>query len=343
MGRFHLPFHWIKPYDDAPRRFPKGPQRQQRMDEHMPGTVLLLGGSGFLGQALAKGLFADRPVRIADRVAPADPQGANVHYAPLDFAAMPDFAPLLCGVELVVHLISTTTPAEGTDNLAGEMADNLLPTFRLLDGMVRLPRAPKLLFVSSGGTVYGESKGTPSSEREAAAPICKYAVHKLAIEKYIHLYHAVHGLDYRVARLANPYSARAFFAKNQGAIPIFIELMRQRKPIIVWGDGRQQRDYIHIDDALAGIGAILGYGGPERVFNVGAGVGVSTNELLSLIAGELGAAAPDVRYTAARACDVRANRLDISLLKACTGWEPRISLREGIRRCVEETGGRVDG
>ncbi|MCL2544551.1 MAG: NAD-dependent epimerase/dehydratase family protein [Clostridia bacterium] len=305
----------------------------------MPGTVLLLGGSGFIGQALAQTLFAGRAVRIADRVAPTDPQGANVCYTPFDFAAAQDFLPLLRGVDLVVHLISTVAPAEGTENLAGEIADNLFPTLRLLDAMVGLPSPPKLLFVSSGGTVYGEGKRFPLSEQEAPAPICKYAAHKLAIEKYIHLYHVCHGLDYRVARLANPYSARAFLAKRQGAIPIFIELMRRGEPITVWGDGEHRRDYIHIDDALRGIGAILGYDGPERVFNVGTGASVSTNALLALIAEELGVADPDVRHTAARACDVRANRLDIGLLKACTGWEPRISLGEGVRRCVEETGG----
>ena len=302
----------------------------------MPGTVLLLGGSGFLGQAAARALFANRPVRIADRSAPAEPQGPNVCCEPLDFASVPDFSPYLRGVDLVVHLVSTVTPAEGTDNLAVEIADNLLPTIRLLDDIVRLPGAPKVLFLSSGGTVYGEGRRFPLSEREAAAPICKYAVHKLAIEQTLHLYHVVHGLDYRAARLANPYDSHPRFAKNQGAVPIFIELMRGGKPITVWGDGEHRRDYIHIDDAVRGIGAILGYDGPERVFNVGAGVSVSTNELLALIAEELGVADPRVRYTAARACDVRTNELDISLLKACTGWEPSISLREGVRRCVKE-------
>ncbi|MCL2810943.1 MAG: NAD-dependent epimerase/dehydratase family protein [Clostridia bacterium] len=302
----------------------------------MPGTVLLLGGSGFLGQALAQTVFADRMVRIADRVAPADPQGANVSYQPMDFAATQDFLPYLGDVDWVVHLISTVTPSEGTDNLAAEIADNLLPTIRLLDGIARKQNAPKVLFVSSGGTVYGEGGGFLLSERAAAVPICKYAAHKLAIEKYLHLYHVYHGLDYRVIRLANPYNARAQFTKNQGAIPIFIELMRQGKPITVWGDGEHRRDYIHIDDAMHGIGAILGYQGPERVLNVGTGVSVSTNELLALIARELGVIAPDVRYTPARACDVGVNELDISLIKTCTGWEPRISLGEGVRRCVHE-------
>jgi len=302
----------------------------------MPGTVLLLGGSGFLGQALAQTVFAGRPVRIADRAAPVDPQGINVSFQPLDFAATQDFSPYLRDVELVIHLISTVTPGEGTDHLAAEIADNLLPTIRLLDNIVGQQNPPKVLFLSSGGTVYGEGEHLPLSEHQAATPICKYAAHKLAIEKYLHLYHVYHGLDYRVVRLANPYDARARFTKNQGAIPIFIELMRQGKPITVWGDGEHRRDYIHIDDAMGGIKAILGYQGPERVLNVGTGVSVSTNELLALIAQELGVPAPDIRYTPARACDVRVNELDISQIKACTGWEPRVSLREGVRRCVEE-------
>lgn len=302
----------------------------------MPGTVLLLGGSGFLGQAMAGTLFTGRPVRIADRMPPPVPQSANVCYEPLDFAATLDFSPYLRNVDLVAHLVSTVTPAVGTGNLAGEITDNLLPTIRLLDDIVRLPSPPKVLFLSSGGTVYGEGERFPLSEREAPTPLCKYAVHKLAIERYLHLYHVYHGLDYRVARLANPYDSHPRFAKNQGAVPIFIELMRGGEPITVWGDGEHRRDYLHIADAMAGIGAILGYDGPERVFNVGGGVSVSTNELLALIAEELGVATPNVRYTAARACDVRTNALDIGLLKACTGWEPRISLREGVRRCVRE-------
>jgi len=302
----------------------------------MPGTVLLLGGSGFLGQAMAQTLFAGRPVRIADRGAPTDPQGANVSYEPLDFAATQDFSPYLRGVELVVHLVSTVTPGEGTENLAGEIAENVLPTIRLLDAVVSRHSPPKALFLSSGGTVYGEGGGLALSEGRAALPICKYAAHKAAIEQYLRLYHIYHGLDYRVARLANPYNARARFAKNQGAVPIFIELMRQGKPITVWGDGQHRRDYIHIDDAMSGVAAILDYQGPERIFNVGTGKSVSTNELLALIAREMNITASDVRYTPARTCDVRTNQLDITLLKTCTGWEPKISLQEGVRRCVEE-------
>jgi len=304
-------------------------------NNHLTGKALVLGGSGFIGQSMIAMLFGDRPVLIADRVAPAGPQNANITYLPLDFASG-DFSSYLRGVNLIVHLISTVAPNAGTSTLVDEIAENLIPTVRLLDDVVRTREAPKLLFISSGGTVYGEGGRFPVTERDAASPICTYAAHKLAIEKYLHLYNVHHGLDYRIARLSNPYSSRAYTAGKPGAIPTFIEQMRKGKAVTVWGDGEQRRDFIHIDDAINAIGAILSYSGPERLFNVGTGIGTSVNELIALIASELGVISPTVRHIAARACDVQKNQLDISLLRTCTGWEPRIPLNEGIRRCIEE-------
>ncbi len=299
----------------------------------MSGSVLLLGGSGFIGQKMMESLFAERRILLADRVAPKGPLRKGVTYLPIDFTTEQDFSRFLPEVELVVHLVSTVQPAEGTANLGGEIADNLLPTVRLLDAMACMG-TPKLLFLSSGGTVYGQGARFPLREDQAAQPVCAYAAHKLAIETYLRLYQLYHGLNYRVVRLANPYSFEPFYEKKQGAVPIFIDLMRSGKPVSVWGDGEQRRDYIHIDDAMRGIAAVLEYQGPERVFNLGTGISTSLNELIAIIAAEL-SIQPDVRYEAARGCDVHRNQLDISLLTACTGWTPSIPQREGIRMCLE--------
>ena len=303
----------------------------------MNGAALLLGGSGFLGRAMIDAVFTDQAVVVADLKPPVVSRREGLTYIPADFTRTDDFSALLNGVSVVAHLVSTVAPAEGTAGLAKEISDNLLPTVRLLDCMAAAPSKPSLLYISSGGTVYGECGGAARAEPGDTLPICAYGAHKLAIEKYIHLYHVHHGLDYRVARLANPYGARYRAGEKKSAVAVFIERMRAGLPVTVWGDGGCARDYIYIDDAMRALRAILAYRGRERVFNVGAGESVTVNGLISIIAGELGAVCPQITYAGARACDARESRLDIGLIKACTGWEPRIPLREGIRRCILET------
>lgn len=283
-------------------------------------SCLVLGGAGFIGSHLVDGLkAAGHEVRVFDR--------------PHEFLEPAQLERSLPGAELVFHLISTTVPKNSNDNPALDIESNIAGTARLLE-LLRKHPPRRLVFISSGGTVYGVPRVTPIRESHPTDPISSYGIHKLAIEKYLHMNHALYGLDYRVLRVANAYGERQRTDKAQGAVAVFLERVLRGEPIQIWGDGSVVRDYVYAGDIAQSFLRVVEYQGEERVFNIGSGQGVSLNELVDAIARVIGRR-PAVEYTPGRRFDVPVNVLDISRAQLELGWRPRIPLAEGLRRTYE--------
>lgn len=289
---------------------------------------ILFGGSGFIGTHLATALAKKHEVTIVGR-APSF-NLPNVNYKQLDFVQCHDFTDCIKKADVIIHLVSTIIPSEDLSHINQEISSNVFPTTILLENAAKLGKT--VIFVSSGGTVYGENS-KPNTELSATNPICNYGVSKLFIEKYLALFHHFYDMDYRIIRLANPYSEEIHHGKKQGIIPIIIDNIVNNQPITIWGD-KQIRDYIHIDDAIDGISAILNYTGSERIFNLGTGVGYTVNDIIDLAEKKLKKTA-QVQYQSARKCDVKNNILDISLIQQETSWSPKITLEQGIDRVIK--------
>jgi len=283
-------------------------------------SCLVLGGAGFIGSHLVDGLkAAGHEVRVFDR--------------PHEFLDPVELERSLPGAELVFHLISTTVPKNSNDNPALDIESNIAGTARLLE-LLRKHPPRRLVFISSGGTVYGVPRVTPIRESHATDPISSYGIHKLAIEKYLHMNHALYGLDYRVLRVANAYGERQRTDKAQGAVAVFLERVLRGQPIQIWGDGSVVRDYVYVGDIAQAFLQVMQYQGEERVFNIGSGKGVSLNELVDAI-GQVIGLRPAVEYTPGRRFDVPENVLDISRARQHLGWRPQMPLAEGLRRTYE--------
>jgi UDP-glucose 4-epimerase len=283
-------------------------------------SCLVLGGAGFIGSHLVDGLkAAGHEVRVFDR--------------PQEFLDPVDLERALPGAELVFHLISTTVPKNSNENPALDIESNIAGTARLLE-LLRKHPPRRLVFISSGGTVYGVPRVTPIRESHPTDPISSYGIHKLAIEKYLHMNHALYGLDYRVLRVANAYGERHRTDKAQGAVAAFLERALRGEPIQIWGDGSVVRDYVYAGDIAHAFLQVVQYQGQERVFNIGSGQGVSLNELVDAIATVIGRR-PGVEYTPGRQFDVPINVLDISRAQQHLGWQPRTRLIDGLRRTYE--------
>ena len=138
-------------------------------------------------------------------------------------------------------------------------------------------RIRKFIFVSSGGTVYGIPQEVPIKESHPTEPICSYGISKLAIEKYMNLFHLLHGMEYCVLRLANPFGERQRVAAAQGAVTVFLDKALRNEEIEIWGDGSVVRDYFYVSDAVSAMTKALAYEGSSGVFNIGSGVGQSLN------------------------------------------------------------------
>lgn len=296
-------------------------------------NCLVLGGAGFIGRHLCRALtVAGHRVTACD-LPSSDATGwpliDGVNWLACDLADTASLAAPLAGADAIFHLVSTTIPKTSNDDPHADLQGNVAATLRLLDAAVRLPRPPRVVFVSSGGTVYGVPRTVPIPEDHPTDPLCAYGVGKLAIEKYLALYGHLHGLDYRILRTANPYGPGQIPGRGQGVIPVFLFRALRGEPLEIWGDGSVVRDYFHVDDLCAALLAALGYRGAERIFNIGSGRGCSLNELIAAIGRLLGR---DVacRYLPGRSCDVPVNVLDISRAATHLGWSPRVSLEDGL-------------
>jgi UDP-glucose 4-epimerase len=202
----------------------------------------------------------------------------------------------------------------------------------------------RLVFTSSGGTVYGRLRSTPVAEDHPLDPISAYGAAKVAAEKYIGLFRAQHGVDGRIARLANPYGTGQDAGKGLGAVTIFLDRALKGEPISIWGDGNVVRDYIHIADAAEALTRLsmvpTDPTAETPVFNIGSGEGRSLNEIIDEIRGLLGRPVT-VHYDDARPFDVPVSVLDISRAKTKLDWRPQLSFKNGLSRTHEDiTAGR---
>lgn len=293
--------------------------------------ALVLGGCGFIGSHLVdKLLEAGHKVRVFDR----SPELyrvplTNVEYRFGDFSDTPLLAEALEGVEVVYHLISTTVPSTSNLDPVNDIQSNLVNTVRLLQLMVQ-KNIRRIVYLSSGGTVYGIPDVVPIPETHPLRPICSYGVVKVAIENYLQMFHQLHGLEYVVLRASNPYGERQGHAGVQGVIGTFMSKILAGEPIEIWGDGSVVRDFIYVGD-LAELCVKAGESEVNGIFNAGSGVGKSVNEIVSTLVAVTGKQIAPI-YKPGRGYDVPRVLLDVQRASDTFGWHHNVGLAEGVRR-----------
>jgi UDP-glucose 4-epimerase len=298
---------------------------------------LVLGGGGFLGSHLCdKLLQSGYEVRVLER--PNSKRYRDFHclekieWFEGDFVKNEDLERAVPGCDFIYHLVATTLPKSSNENPVYDVETNIVGTLNLLN-LAHKNKIKKVIFPSSGGTIYGVPETVPIKESHISNPLCSYGITKLAIEKYFHLYHVLYGLDYCILRLANPFGEHQRVTGAQGAVAVFLDKALRGETIEIWGDGGVVRDYIYVSDVVGALVKAIHYDGEERLFNIGSGEGHSLNDILEEIEGLLGR--PVGReYTPSRALDVPVNVLDIERAERCLGWQPETSFRQGLERTL---------
>jgi len=299
---------------------------------------LVIGGAGFIGSHVVDALVRDgNEVTVFDR--------PNISHENLiksmdairilqgDLCNPVDIEEALRGQEVIYHFAATTLPESSNQNPIYDVESNLVAALGLMENALKTG-VKKIIFASSGGTVYGIPQSLPISEQHATDPICSYGITKLAIEKYLALFNHLHNLPYVVLRFGNPYGERQRTDSAQGVIPVFLGKLKNNAVIDIWGDGTVARDYFHISDL---VNAVLKAGTSHLkhgVFNIGGGAAYSLLEILSVIEKVTGII-PQLRYLPGRKLDVPVNFLDISGAKKVLDWKPTVSLDEGIKKTWE--------
>ena len=293
--------------------------------------ILVLGGSGFLGSHIVDKFLAEKhDVAVYDLYPERfrrSPPGITFYTG--DFGNVGALDELIAtGFDAVIHCVSTTTPKSSNESPEFDIQSNVIGTLYLLDICVK-HNIGKLVFLSSGGTIYGDIGDIDMvDETHPVRPMCSYGVSKLTIEHYLDVYRHLRGLNYVALRLSNPYGERQSPLRALGALTVFLYRTLKRQGIEVWGDGAVTRDFIYVGDVadavyLATVKPISG------VYNVGTGTGLSLHEILGHIQTVIGVK-PSVTWLPSRSFDVPRIVLDATKLKSATHWKCATSFQDGV-------------
>lgn len=300
-------------------------------------NIIILGAAGFIGTNLALDLLKDKSAHItlvdvkrAFFICKEFDECENITIKESQFETSTDFETLLMGQDIVYHLVSTSIPTTSNQHIATELTANVVVSALLLDACVKC-NVKKVVFVSSGGTVYGKEVACPLKESTPTYPITSYGIQKVTIERLLYLYRYMYGLDYRIIRLANPYGPYQRPNGLLGAVTTFTYKALKGEEISVYGDGSVVRDFIYIDDAIRAMGKIVNGEDRHRTFNLGCGYGTSIKELLEIIETTLQIKLK-IAYHPGRKVDVPTNYLDMSRYEEAYGRLNTIPLAEGIKR-----------
>jgi UDP-glucose 4-epimerase len=297
---------------------------------------LVVGGNGFIGSHLSERLLREGyEVAVLDRFK----SGVNnlweisgqIEIFRGSYLDQELLRTAMEGMDYVFHYASSTTPATSIADPVYEIESNLLGSVRLLQ-IARDEGVKKVIFPSSGGTIYGEPKSLPVREEDCALPSNPYAISKWAVERYLHHFHELYGLDYLILRYSNPYGERQNPYGKQGVIPIFLNRIKHNQRPVIYGDGSMVRDYIYINDIIEATSILFESAIKDKVFNVGSGIGISLNEIIKTMYSILGEEIRPIYEINSSRTYVTGIVLDIAKIETKTGWKPSTSIEEGIRK-----------
>ncbi len=294
---------------------------------------LITGGGGFQGYHLTRALIASGyKVRCLDRYKPVWMSDDNVEFIEGDFSATHLIADAIDGCDIIFHLACTTLPQTSNEDPDFDVSTNVLGTIRMMDEAVKA-KVKRFIFISSGGTIYGVPTLIPIPENHPTHPICSYGITKLTIEKYLRLYHKIHGLNTCSIRVSNPFGEFQRVDSIQGAIAVFCYKAITGQTIQIWGDGSVKRDFIYISDVIDAVLKLIESPVSGCEINIGTGKALSLNETIDNIEHLLGKKI-DRHYSKARKFDIPVNALDISFAKEKLNWEPKVTIQEGLDRTI---------
>lgn len=308
------------------------------IDPFQQRRVLLIGGTGFVGTNLdAELTCAGHQVLVTGRSARTGAHRSSAH-APVSIALSETDAIVQLvrdqACDTVVHLASGMKPSSLLNDFILEQERIAAPTMRLAFKLAEL--GVRLVFLSSGGTVYGVTEEVAAAEDHRCAPISLYGHAKRAIEQDLAFVHRTAGLSYLVLRPSNPFGPHQALHGAQGLISVALGKMAAGEPLTVWGDGSNVRDYIYIDDMVAVIRRLIEEDIRDMTLNIGSGVGhtlVAVIETLSRVAGRT----PELVFNSGRPVDVPRLVLNVERLRALGLYQAR-PLEDGIRDYLEALG-----
>jgi UDP-glucose 4-epimerase len=290
--------------------------------------ILLLGGGGFLGSALARQLISDN--KTVHIITP-NKHNALASHTIIHQGSMDDekiLKSILPECHTIIHLASSTNPGNSARHPSLEARFNITPTLHFLE-ILQNYKPFHLIYISSGGTIYGNPETIPVDETHRLAPLSYYGAGKIAIEAFLSVLATPPDQNVTLIRPPNFYGPGQSYQKGFGVIRAMLEHLYKGTTMEIWGDGETVRDFLYIDDMVRALNLLVDMPFDNDIYNIASGTGVSLNEVINIVE-KVCKKKLNVRYRKKRRSDVNSIALHSSRFIRKTGWRPKMTLEKGI-------------
>lgn len=292
-------------------------------------SVLVTGGSGFIGGHLVETLSADNEVAVLDTVAGDHPNGVTGIEGDIREEATVEAA--VAGADVVFHEAALVSVADSVERPTESHAINATGTLNVLEAA---RKHDARAVIASSAAVYGDPEETPIDERQRLEPTSPYGLDKLASDHYARLYADLYGLDTVALRYFNVYGPGQTGGDYAGVISVFLRQARNGEPMTVHGDGTQTRDFVHVDDIVRANLLAADTDSVGRAYNVGTGDSITIRKLAERIRDTVGSDS-EIVHTDPRDGDIQHSCADIDRARSALGYEPTVDLEAGLRTLVD--------
>lgn len=299
---------------------------------------LILGGAGFIGGKLTRALVAkgERPkvfTRPNSSISNLEDILDQIDIVYGDFREDVELCKVLKGIDTVFHLISSIGPRRSLESSLYDVESNLVPTIHLVENCLA-NGVRKIVFASSGGTIYGEPEITPIPEDHPLLPKSIYGQSKLTIENLLNFYARSTGLEVNILRISNPFGPGQNPSKPQGIVAVAMDCAYYERVLKIYGKGEAVRDYIYIDDVAEAMLLVAESSG-SSIVNISSGIGQSVMDIVQAIE-EISGWTIRKEFVPNCSSDVKANILDKKRIYDVYGWYPKVEFKDGLTRTLAQ-------
>jgi len=306
--------------------------------------ALVTGGAGFIGSHVADSFVANGwEVTVVDDLSSGKRENlsgkAEFHEIGVN---SPEFRRLVSSqkFDVVAHLAAQIDVRKSVADPVADAQINIVGTLNLMEALRKSGAATRVVFASTGGAVYGDFDAPPNQETSAKDPESPYAIAKLSIEYYLAYYSRVHGREYAALRFGNVYGPRQDPHGEAGVVAIFCGRVLDNRPLTVFGDGLQTRDYVYVGDVARAVWLASTKPLPEkgrldaRGFNIGTGKGTNVLEVARLLQVTAGSDLP-IEFAPHRPGEQRESFVNVDKAGELLGWTPQVTLADGLAKTYQ--------